>query len=47
MDGMNPYWVYCSNDINDYYEAIKYAIKQEKRTGIKNWVELQNYNYEW
>lgn len=48
-DGMNPYWVYCSNDIEDYYEAIKYAISYEKRTGISCWVELMNYdeNYPW
>lgn len=46
-DGMNPYWVYCSNDFDDYYEAIKYAIAEEKRTGIKNWVDLMNYNPEY
>jgi hypothetical protein len=42
MDGMNPYWVYCSNEIYDYYEAIRYAIVEEKRTGIKNWVECMD-----
>lgn len=47
VDGMNPYWVYCSNDFEDYYEALKYAIREEKRTGIKNWVELVNYNTEY
>lgn len=49
QDGMNPYWVYCSDDFTDYYEAIKYAIKYEKRTGIKTWVDLMNYNdkYPW
>lgn len=34
------YWVYCSNEISDYYEAIKKAIEIEKISGIKNWVEL-------
>ena len=49
QDGMNPYWVYCSDDFTDYYDAIKYAINYEKRTGIGTWVDLMNYNseYEW
>lgn len=47
MDGMNPYWVYCSNEIDDYYEAIKYAIQEEKRTKIKNWVECLSMDELW
>lgn len=40
QDGMNPYWVYCSNEFYDYYEALKYAVEEERITKIKNWVEL-------
>lgn len=36
----NGYWVYCSNPIFDYYEAVKEAIKKEKESGVKNHVEL-------
>lgn len=48
-DGMNPYWVYCSDDFTDYYDAIKYAIDYKNSSGIDTWVELMNYNpeYKW
>lgn len=34
------YWVYCSNEINDYREALIKAIELEKLTGIRNFVDL-------
>lgn len=45
QDGMNPYWVYCSDVFYDYYQALCYAIEEEKRTRIKNWVECINDYY--
>lgn len=33
-------WIYVSNPIYSYYRALKEAIRIEKQTGIKNWVEL-------
>jgi hypothetical protein len=33
------YWVYCSDEFTDYYEALKYAVDLEKQGRYKNWVE--------
>lgn len=41
------YWIYVSNEINDYYEALKAAIRHEKQGGYKCWVECIDPNYEW
>jgi len=46
FDGMNPYWVYCSGEIKDYYWALLHAIAYEKQTGIKTWVDcITTYEY--
>ena len=34
------YTVYVSTPVYNYYRALKEAIRIEKKTGIKNWVEL-------
>ncbi len=34
------YWVYCSNEMYDWYNAIKTAVEYERRTGIATWVEV-------
>jgi hypothetical protein len=34
------YWICVSKEMNDYYEALKWAIAYEKNGGYKCWVEL-------
>jgi hypothetical protein len=49
MDGkvnFYNYFVYCSGEFSDYYEAILYAVDYEKTTGISCWVDCMNtYDY--
>lgn len=40
VEGMEEYWVYCSGDFYNYYQALIFAIAYEKNTGIKTWVEM-------
>lgn len=38
------YWVYCSPEFHDYYQAILYAIQYDKENPmIGCWVELITY----
>ena len=49
MDGkvnFKKYYVYCSGEFSDYYEAIKYAAEYEKKIPNKCWVDcLDTYDY--
>jgi hypothetical protein len=45
-NGFKNYYVYCSGEFTDYREAIIEAIKIEKETKIKNWVDcMDTYDY--
>lgn len=39
---MHDYYVYCSNEFTDYYEALKFAIEHEKKGGYKCWVDCMD-----
>jgi hypothetical protein len=34
------YWIYCSGEFTDYYEALKFAVAYEKSGRYRCWVEL-------
>ncbi len=39
-NGVGSGWIYASNDVSCYFCALKEAIRHEKETGLKTWVEL-------
>lgn len=34
------YWIYCSNEFHDYYEALMFAVDYDRTHQVGCWVEL-------
>lgn len=42
MDGkinFKNYYVYCSPEFDNYYEALKYAVEYDRKSFVKTWVD--------